>query len=275
MSFDRVQGGLQAALSAVYSGLATVLWAPSEFPRAAADDLIVARLLSGPSPADGAQGGIGTYDLPQSATVTIAAPAAGERAVLEISGARWWHDVTAGQDAEAVRDALLAELADADGPAFDGTATASSTDAIALAASSTAGLVGLRVAGPATLATAGEITCAVQHQHAVSRIELQAFSVNRYPRSGAAALLSRFVERCRLPSVTELLERWGVALWGPPSALLDLTPISAGWESRAATQIQVATLSITAEAVDWIDAATLTLDAAEVEQITIEAPEEI
>jgi hypothetical protein len=129
-----------------------------------------------------------------------------------------------------------------------------------------------------TWETLTEATCAVQMQHALSVIELQAFSRSRYPRSGAASLLFRALQMFRLPSITDLLEQWGVSIWGAPTPVVDLTALAGDqWESRAATQFQIAALAVSAEAVDYIDAATIDLSVVVdgvSSTVNVQAPEE-
>lgn len=252
---DRLQAGLTAALASVHAGV-TVVWAPSEFPRAAATDLVIAcRLLAGPD-GDPIGGDTATpATLPMTATLRVLAPVIGAGAILFASG-RKFERTFASIDPEAERDAWLADILVR--PMVDATFEASGADAITIEALEIGDLYKLAVRGSAsglvsltidTTAAAIVSTCDVR-----SWIELQAYSSNRYPRTGAAAALNRIRGSLRLPSIVQIFDTYGIGVTDTPGRVVTLDALAGpAWESRSALSFYVAQLSLAAEAITPID----------------------
>lgn len=263
---ERLQAGL-VELCRTLVPAATVVWAPSEFPRGAAADLIIAcRLLAGPD--DDPLGGASATPctLPMTATLTILAATAGESIKLEASGRSFEYTIEIGDDIEAVRDGLLAEINADPGPLVDATFAAASTDAIEIAAAELGDLYHLRVRqstpGLAALAVGTTAAGLAQSVDVRSWVELQALSTARAPRSGAAAALATILGRRALPAAQGILERYGLAFTGAPGRIVGLDALSGpAWQSRAAVTLYVSQVGLAVEAVGAITRARATLEA--------------
>lgn len=256
---DRLQAGLTAALLAVRPS-ATVVWAPSEFPRPAAADLVFScRLLSGPDSEPIGGDSCTMTRLPMAALLTLGVPVVGESAILFASGRRFEH-VFASTDVEVERDAWLDELAV--DPMVDATFGPSGTDAITIEALELGDLYKLSALGSAELEVTTAETALVQAADVRSWVEIQAYGSSRYPRSGAAAALNAFRGRLNLPMVASILESYGLGLVSGSSAALALNALAGPtWQSRAALTVYIAQLSLAAETVASIARVRATLSA--------------
>lgn len=253
---DRMQAGIVAWLAAVHPG-ARVLWAPSEWPRAAdgTDLVLTARLLSGPdsTPVGGAARPV--WELPLTAVARIlpgAAGAAGSDVMLRASGRAFEYAIDALDDVEAVRDGLIAATAAGPGPLVSATFEPVDDDEILISALDVGDLYDLGVSAAATGLIELEVltteTAAVQVADVSALVELQAWTGSRYPRGGAASALSRLIATLLLPTAQAELDRYGLAV-----TIVDrIVPIDglAGpqWESRAVLSVRVGMLSVAAEA---------------------------
>jgi hypothetical protein len=263
---ERLQAGLVALIREIVPA-ATVVWAPSEFPRGAAADLIVAcRLLAGPD--DDPMGGAAAVPcvLPLTATLTINAATVGESIALHASGRRFEYVIQALDDVEVVRDGLLAAIAAAPGSLVDATFAASSTNVITIAALELGDLYQLRVRqstpGLATLTTLTTGAGLAQSVDVRAWVELQAFSTNRAPRAGAPAALAQILGRRNLPIATAIMERYGLAWTGAPGRVVSLDALSGpAWQSRSAVTLYVSQVGLTVEPVGAITRARATLQA--------------
>lgn len=263
---ERLQAGLVELIRTIVPA-ATVVWAPSEFPRGAAADLIVAcRLLAGPD--DDPIGGAAATPctLPLTATLTINAATVGESIALHASGRRFEYTIETGDTITDVRDGLLAAIAAAPGSLVDATFVASSTNAIAIAALELGDLYQLRVrqSTPGLAALVVNTTGAglAQSVDVRSWIELQAFSTSRAPRAGAPAALAQILGRRNLPVSMTILERYGLAFTGAPGRVVGLDALSGpAWQSRSAVTLYVSQVGLVVEPVGAITRARATLQA--------------
>jgi hypothetical protein len=248
---DRLQTGLRLAVLAANPG-ATVVWAPSELPRAATPATVFTlRLLAGPDedPLGGASATAAS--LPMAATITLADPVVGEGVLLFVSGRRFEHTF-ASLDIEAERDAWLVAITT--DPMVNATFEASSTDAITIEADALGDLHHLAVRGDSiALDVTSRESALVQVVDVRSYVEIQAHSTNRFPRAGAAAALNRFRSATRLPSVAAALEEHGLGLIGTPGRVVSLDALAGPtWTSRSALSLYISQLSLAAEAVERI-----------------------
>ena len=263
---DRLQAGIVALCRALVPA-ATVVWSPSELPRGAAADLIVAcRLLAGPDndPIGGATATPCT--LPLTATLTILVATVGESIVLQASGRSFEYVIESGDTLTDVRDGLLAVIAASPGSLVDATFTASGAASIAIAALELGDLYPLRVrqstAGLASLVVVTTGAGLAQSTDVRAWIELQAVSTNKAPRSGAAAALAQILGRRNLPAAMAIMERFGLAFTGNPGRVVGLDAIAGpAWQSRSAVTLYVSQIGLAVEAVGAITRARATLTA--------------
>lgn len=263
---ERLQAGLVELCSTIVPA-ATVVWAPSELPRGAAADLIIAcRLLAGPD--DDPTGGASATpcELPLTATLSILDVVEGEAIALQVSGRSFEHVIEAGDDAEAVRDGLLAAIAAGPGPLVDATFEASGAAAIAIAADDLGDLYHLRVRqstpGLATLVVDTIGAGLAQSVDVRSWVELQAVSTSRAPRAGAAAALADILGRRNLPVAQAILERYGLAFTGAPGRIVGIDALAGpAWQSRSAVTLYVSQVGLVVEPVGAITRARATLEA--------------
>lgn len=263
---ERLQAGLVELITTLVPA-ATVVWAPSEFPRGAAADLIVAcRLLAGPD--DDPMGGSTATpcDLPLTATLTILVPTAGESIALRVSGRQFEVTVQPGDTITDVRDALLAAIGAAPGSLVDATFTASGGAAITIAALSLGDLyqIGVRQSTPGLATLVVDTTGAGLAQAVDVRcwVEIQAFSSDRAPRGGAAAALAQILGRRNLPVAQAILDRYGLALTGAPGRVVSLDALSGpSWQSRSAVTLYLSQVGLYVEPVGAITRARATIEA--------------
>lgn len=263
---ERLQAGLVALIREIVPA-ATVVWAPSEFPRGAAADLIIAcRLLAGPD--DDPMGGAAAAPctLPLTATLSILAATVGESVALHASGRRFEYVAEAGDDESDVRDGLLAAINASPGSLVDATFAASGAEDIAIAAIELGDLYQLRVRqstpGLASLVTLTTGAGLAQSVDVRSWVELQAFSTNRAPRAGAPAALAQILGRRNLPVSMALMEQFGLAWTGAPGRVVSLDALSGpAWQSRSAVTLYVSQVGLTVEPVGAITRARATLQA--------------
>ncbi len=245
---------------------ATVVWAPSELPRAAAAETIIAcRLLAGPD--DDPMGGASAtpVELPLAATLTITDAIEDESVALRASGRRWEYTIEAGDTVGDVRDGLLAEIAAAPGPLVDATFVASGAASIAIEAAALGDLYKIAVRQSAEIATLVVTETGrglAQSVDVRSWIEIQAATTSRAPRSGASAALAQILGRRQLPTATGILERYGLAITGAPGRIVGLDALSGpAWQSRAAVTLYVSQVGLAVEPVGAITRARATLSA--------------
>lgn len=256
---DRLQAGIVAWLRQVLPA-ATVVWGPSELPRGAASDLLVAaRFLTGPteSPIGGAA--TPTTTLPTVARLTVD-PAAvpGDSVRVEASGWAWEYTLVGGDTPALARDALLARMTVA--PVLvSATFAAQGTASIDVAALELGDLYQLRAGGPATWTVLDSEVAIVQASEVSALIELDFRATNRYPLGGAAAACSRVQSTLALPSVAELLDAYGLGV-SPLGAPAQIDALSGPvWESRSVLSIRVSQLTLAAEAPGLIESVSATL----------------
>jgi hypothetical protein len=253
--------GLQSLVDSL-APTASVLWSPSKYPEASLGDLVLAmRLVSGPSPrAGGQRASVYTTTLPTDVTITVGPVTAGETMLVSMSGRRFSADVEVGDDVEAARDRLLAALTS--NPMIDATIEASGSTAIDVVALEAGDLYEVRAYGPLTLTTNDSSVCKAQFDQVRSEFELQAFSRSRYPMDGAAAVLSRLVQKLELPTASAILEDYGLAI--APGSVIDLTSMRGPeWESRSAITLSVTQASFAAEPTETIQSVGLSIEARE------------
>lgn len=273
---ERLQAGL-IELCETLVPAATVVWSPSELPRGAAADLIIAcRLLAGPD--DDPQGGASATpcELPLTATLRILTATAGESIVLQASGRSFEYVIQAGDDVEAIRDGLLAVIAASPGALVDATFAAAATpqvdptpdieDLITIAALELGDLYHLRLrqstAGLASLTVNTTGAGLAQSVDVRSWIELQAASTSRSPRTGAAAALSTILSRRNLPQAQAILERYGLGFTGSPGRIVGIDYLSGPtWQSRSAVTFYISQVGLVVEPVGAITRARATLEA--------------
>lgn len=273
---ERLQAGLTELVRTLVPA-ATVVWAPSEFPRAAGAELMIAcRLLAGPD-SDATGGDSRTpCTLPMAATIQILNVTAGESILLCASGRRFEYVIQPGDDVPMVRDGLLAAINAEPGSLIDATFEPAATpvpdpdpaveDLITIEALELGDLykVALRQSTPGlvSMTTTETGDGLAQSVDVRSWIELQAFATDRTPRGGAAAALSQIKGRLKLPVATEILERYGLAVTGTPGRIVTLDALSGpAWQSRSAVTFYVSQLSLAVEPVGAISRVRATIEA--------------
>jgi hypothetical protein len=273
---ERLQAGL-IELCETLVPAATAVWSPSELPRGAAADLIIAcRLLAGPD--DDPMGGSSATpcELPLTATLRILDAVEDESIVLQASGRSFEYVIEAGDDVAAVRDGLLAVIAASPGSLVDATFEADATpipdpdpdieDLIQIEAESLGDLYHLRlrqsVSGLASLTVNTTGAGLAQSVDVRSWVELQAVSTSRAPRSGAAAALSAILGRRNLPAAQAIMERYGLAFTGAPGRIVGIDALAGpSWQSRSAVTLYVSQVGLVVEPVGAITRARATLEA--------------
>jgi hypothetical protein len=270
---DRLERGLGAVVSALLGATATVLWAPSEFPRESAAGLLVAlRPIAGPSPIQGGAPSVSAWTLPLGATLTVGAVSPGDVLALEISDWRVEYTVLLADTIETTRDAFLALI---EAALVSVEAAAAGTDEITIEAPEVGDLYNLSVSGPLTLVIDTEQTARVQIDEVASVIEVQIYSTDRFMRAGAASAMSRLLGQLELNAARDILDAYGLSVnAGDAIALDDLA--GPHWQSRRVSTWTVTQISLAAEAAGVITSAVLEFEArdgASVIATTIEAPE--
>jgi hypothetical protein len=264
---ERLQAGLIELCNTLVPA-ATVVWSPSELPRGAAADLIIAcRLLAGPD--DDPLGGssMTPCELPLTATVSILDAVIGESIALHVSGRVFEYVIEAGDDEGDIRDGLLAAIAAEPGSLVDAEfAPGPGGDQFTIEAESLGDLYHLRlrqsVSGLASLAVDTTGAGLAQSVDVRSWIELQAVSTSRSPRSGAAAALSTILGRRNLPAAQAIMERYGLAFTGSPGRIVGIDALAGpAWQSRSAVTLYVSQVGLVVEPVGAITRARATLEA--------------
>lgn len=252
---DRLQAGLIAMVSAGCPG-STVLWAPSEHPRStSAASVVTVQLVAPPTTAPLGGTSKPVRALPTSATLRVLAATEAATIVTKISGWRTEYVVPADADVESVRDALVAAYADA--PLQGVTIAAVGTDEITLEPEALGDLWGLSVLGSdADMIEIDDVETELAQAAIVdvrSFVQVQAYGIDRYPRSGAHAVLSRLIGRLDLPTLARVRDDYGFAIIGPPT-IVGLDALSGpDWESRAAASFFVSQVSLAVEGAQVID----------------------
>lgn len=254
---DRLQRGIVAWISAALPD-ATVVWSSSEYPRPDAGPLLVSvELIAGPD--DAPLGGASSTpaELPLEATYTLASvgSGAGSSVGLDVSGRSFEYTIQSGDDVTDARDGLLARIGT--DPMVSATFTPASTAAIGIEALELGDLYGLAVRqsepGMASIAVVSSQLCRVSSSDVVSQLRIEAFGTSRYPRTGAHSALARLRAAARLGGAREILDAHGLSLVGPAARVVPLNRLAGpGWESRSAWTVQIAQISLAAEAVGRI-----------------------
>jgi hypothetical protein len=265
---DRLQAGLVAMVTAGCPG-STVVWAPSEYPRPAGQPSVVTVQLVAP-PSAAPLGGTSkpVRALPTSATLRVLDATEGATIVTTISGWRTEYVVPAAATTETVRDALLLLYAAAplqgitttavDDPGDDEEDEADDVHEIAVEADALGDLWGLSILGsdPDMIEIDDVVMAAAQAAIVDVRsfVQVQAYGIDRSPRLGAAAVLTRLTGRLMLPSLVRIRSDYGIGLVGGPPTIVGLDALSGpGWESRAAASFFVSQVSLAAEAAEVIE----------------------
>lgn len=241
----RLMSGVTASLLAsAGAGNATVVWAPSDYPRPSAEPVILAaKLIGGPSGSP--LGGEAVYEveLPTEALATFTGAG-----TVRLRAAGWYWEAT-GASATALRDAMLAAIAADPVPYVGATAVAVGAAQLRLTGTALGDLYHLGVSGPATFVATDSEPAVVQSGEVQSTIEVQAYSLTRHPYGGAADVLSAWLGKLLLPSQRDILDRYGLAVLGPRPGVVDLTTLSGpSWESRAAVRLSFGQIALSAEA---------------------------
>lgn len=265
---DRLQAGIIAWVESVIPSV-TTLWAPSEYPREAADDVVVAaKLLLGP---DGEPGGSLSRSyalLPTAATLRVlpaAAAATGESVGLRVSGRRFEFTIPPAATTAIVRDGLLAAIGTTESSMVSATWSAVGTDTISITQLELGDLYQLELLsslpGLAEVVITGSAIGRVSTGDVSSLVELQAYGRSRYLRSGAGAALQRLRGTVRLPTPLSVLDAFGLAIVGGPGPVVPLDDLAGPtWQSRAAWRVSVAQLSLAAEPLGGVSGVRASLD---------------
>mgnify|MGYP007032565571 CR=1 FL=1 len=243
---ERLQAGLGSAIEAIVSD-ATVAWSPSQLPREQARrHLVTLQRLSGghmtddPTPR--------TTPVPTSATITVTGNPANARAVQVLAtGARWRVIVPAATSNADLRDAIQAALS-ALGKSLDATLTPAGADAIVLTPANPAALHGITVRGSALLSDTTSLAKVTQGWES-SRVQVSCSSADRTTAGGAHALAQTIRGALRRPSVTRLLDEYGIGLWDVGQVIDHARKSGSAWESHATLDLHVVQLSLDAELV--------------------------
>lgn len=240
--FDRLQRGLADYVEAL-TGVVPV-WHGGVPRESQAATFATLAIISGPRSASGGSPSVVSATLPLTATATVTAATVDSSAVLRASGRRFLYRAQLGDDVTIVRDGLLVAI-DADpGSLVSATFTASGADAIAIEADSLGDLYNLASAGLLSLVVDTEQACKVQMDNVEHTIRLQFWSVDG-PRTGANAMLARFLGGLWLDAPLRVLDAYGLGVRaGNPINLDGLAgPV---WETRAAVDLAVTQLSVSA-----------------------------
>lgn len=254
----RLQAGITAWLDAVFPS-ATVLF-DREYPRDAGTALVVtAGLLAPPSYAPIGGASRTPYLLPTSVAFRVTAATVGQDVSFGVAGRRWEYTVQAGDDVEAVRDALLAEVP-AD-PMLDATIVASGTDSILVTPLSLGDVYAPRTIGAVEISAAPTQLAEVQMGDVRSHVEVQAYSLDRTPMGGAAAALARLLATSRLHTTRSIFDAHGISISGGLPAPVGLDALSGPvWASRAAISLHFAQVSLAAVALEPVERVRGTLE---------------
>lgn len=248
---DRVQQALYEALVGVADDVA---WVHGEQPRGSGS-LLTLELTAGPTRVHG-QGVRGYLVVPaESVIVRVPSPpVVGARYVVELNGFAYRHDAEAGETAADIRTALLVAIAA--GEAGIVTATPDSTDGILLTADALGGIRSLVLHGGLTHDEAVFSDDAIEVTEGIESmlVTLVAFSKEREPSTGAAAIIGAALARLRDRERVSELGRYGVSLWsrGAPQNLAAVR--GAHWESQVAVDVTVAAPSVDIAPVEQIEA---------------------
>lgn len=249
---DRLQAGIVAWLSAAIPS-ASVVWAPTGFPRAAEGPLVVtARLLAPPSASPLGGASTPVRMLPTSATVRVLAATAGAGVILRVSGRRWEILVPALATVESVRDALLDAVGE--DPMVSATFVAGGTSRIVITPTTLGDLYGVSITsdveGMAEVEAMPTTLAEVQLSDVRAYVEIQAWSQDATPRGGAAAALSRLETTRKLQATREVLDVYGLSIIGGVPAPVELDALSGpAWTSRASVSLYIGQIAIAAAAI--------------------------
>lgn len=256
---DRLEVGLGELVATLLPD-ATVVWAPSELPREAARALFVAlKPIAGPSPRNGGAPSVQAWTLPLELTLTITAATAGLVVFLRMSGRSFEYVIPGGATITTVRDAVLALIEDPTESLVSATATAVSTNQIAIEADELGDLYNVEVSGPATIAVATEQVATCQLDEVAHAVEVQIFSADRKQRSGAAHAMARLLSRIEMPEARDVLNAYGLSVAPGPVVAAD-DRIGPVWQSRRITTMQVYQISLAAEPAGLITTVVLPLE---------------
>ncbi len=257
---DRLMAGMLELVESRAPAGASVHWVPVIEPEEnLSDPHFSIRLVSGPAPRAGlARASVFSRVLPLAFTLTVGSTLTeGDTLRFRVSGRTFSENVAAGDTPEAVRDRLLVQLAQ---PLVDATFTANGTDAIDVASSEYGDLYGVDAAGPGSIVTTTSSLCKIQFDQVRSEVEVQAYSRDRYPMSGAQVALSRITQALELPASHAILDAYNLSV--TPGAVLDLTALSGPeWESRSAVTLSVFQPSVSAEPVQAIQSSRFSIEA--------------
>lgn len=235
-----------------------VLWAPAERPRESSTDLVVVRVISGPTTESPSL----TFDeVPTNVRVTVNSAEDGQSYALYATGAVWRIEADSDDEPTDIRDAFIVAL-DEEQPGLRATISPEGANSLRIAGVALGDLWGFGASGDITVENVAVTDAMVQTAHAVFRLEVQAFGGpnGRYPRAGAANLIGEIIGGLYHPDIREMLDEYGVTIWGSPSSPTDLTAIAgAKFESRSAFQLTVATRSYSARPVETIADLALTV----------------
>ncbi len=268
LRLDLLEAGTTQVFDALFPA-ATVLWTPSEADRADTNDvLLTMRRISGGWATDSQHTPQPVDVLPTEGVLTVTGDSADARTcIVYAAGLSWRVPVGAGtSDADfltAIRDALATV-----GYSIDAVLVLTATD-LTITGTELASLVGLRVVADASVdltTTRGKAVTGYE----MSTVEVQAHSLNRYPSTGAHAVMSKLLASLRLPSTTAILDLRGISLWDVGS-IIDLTALSGPtWESRAALDLVFVQRSFIAEPIDAVAKVVVTMTPDETTPQTLE-----
>lgn len=250
--WDRLMGGLSAAITEALPGTPTVVWSPSEYPRDDVNDFIALRLISGPDIRDGrfeSLGGMRPLPTTIRVTCTNTSNALGR---IAATGAVWSLEVGNPETAEAYRDRWLDELATV-GKSLDATITPVSTNAFDIVGTNLWSLYGFSASGETSASITASTNAIAKTADAVMQVEIQCFSHTRYAYGGAMDTATRLLSSLDLPAVYDIMNSRGLVILNR-APIIDLTTLSGpGWESRAALTINVGMRAFVAEQIDTIE----------------------
>lgn len=252
LRLDRLQEGFITLAETALPGV-SVLWDHSEYPRTQAEDqVLTTSLLDGPdnAPTGGSWRQLRMLPLEQTVRILPAAVGqTGESVKLWACGLWWEYQIQVGDTLANIRDGLIAAI-DAL-PLFDAEYTAVDDDEILLEAD-LGDLFGVEVTGsvPGLIETTVDVEqlAQVHFMPLMSSLRVQAYSMDRYPRSGAAAMLTRLRTFLLTDAAEEIKSRYGLSQVGFNPAAVNLNALAGSkWRSRSAMTVEASQLAVFAQ----------------------------
>ena len=250
---DRAVSAIRAVVLDALGSTVEVLQAGQALAREGLGSFVSLNLREGPSPVGPGVARI-IHAAPTQLTVTILTATQDRRYVVELNGWPYRHDAGATDDRDDIRDELLAQInADTLEPI---TASAGGgTGELVLVPDRVGAIASWRIRPEllTSVSVVGTTPARVLWSHRTMRLSVQCFSAETGLEAGALDMAARIQAAFETEQNRLRLHDEGVAVWGQPGPILNLTGLSgAEPESRAVFELQLAAGSLVTEAVDRI-----------------------